>query len=96
MVYWHKNGNTIFKELLEFMREQLSKYDYEETSTPVLQQPCALACERAHRPLQGKHVLFESDSGDMGMKPMNCPSTILIYKSRKWSYRELPFRHSHF
>jgi threonyl-tRNA synthetase len=23
---------------------------------------------------------------------MNCPSTILIFKSKKWSYRELPFR----
>jgi threonyl-tRNA synthetase len=30
--------------------------------------------------------------GHLGLKPMNCPSTMLIYKSKKWRYRELPFR----
>ena len=28
----------------------------------------------------------------MGLKPMNCPSHMLIFKSQKRSYRELPFR----
>jgi len=27
-----------------------------------------------------------------GLKPMNCPSTILYYMSRRWSYRDLPLR----
>jgi len=33
---------------------------------------------------------------EMGLKPMNCPSTFLIYKSRKWSFRELPVRYATF
>jgi threonyl-tRNA synthetase len=36
--------------------------------------------------------VFDSSFGRVGLKPMNCPSTILIYKSRRWSYKELPFR----
>ncbi|MCL4363335.1 threonine--tRNA ligase, partial [Candidatus Marsarchaeota archaeon] len=36
--------------------------------------------------------IFDSAFGEVGLKPMNCPSTILIYKSKRWSYRELPFR----
>ena len=39
---------------------------------------------------------FESDGGEMGLKPMNCPSTIMIFKSRKWSYRDLPVRFADF
>jgi threonyl-tRNA synthetase len=33
-----------------------------------------------------------SDERIMGMKPMNCPSHMLIFGSRKRSYRELPIR----
>jgi threonyl-tRNA synthetase len=42
--------------------------------------------------------MFLTKLGDeeMGMKPMNCPSTFLIYKSRKWSYKELPVRYAIF
>jgi threonyl-tRNA synthetase len=92
MVFWHKNGNTIFRELVSFMREQLYNYNYEETSTPVLNN-LALWHVSGHIDHYKENMFcFNSESGDMGMKPMNCPSTILIYKSKKWSYRELPFR----
>jgi threonyl-tRNA synthetase len=42
--------------------------------------------------------MFLTKLGDeeMGLKPMNCPSTFLIYKSRKWSFRELPVRYAIF
>jgi threonyl-tRNA synthetase len=33
---------------------------------------------------------------EMGLKPMNCPSTFLVYKSRRWSFRELPVRYAIF
>jgi threonyl-tRNA synthetase len=42
--------------------------------------------------------MFLTSLGDeeMGLKPMNCPSTFLVYKSRRWSFRELPVRYSIF
>ncbi len=39
---------------------------------------------------------FDVDKESIGLKPMNCPSIIMIYKSRRWSYRELPVRFSDF
>ena len=36
--------------------------------------------------------LFESEQQGFGIKPMNCPGHILIYKARRYSYRELPLR----
>ncbi|MEG3069951.1 MAG: aminoacyl--tRNA ligase-related protein [Candidatus Syntrophopropionicum ammoniitolerans] len=32
------------------------------------------------------------DEGDYAVKPMNCPGSILIYKNKLHSYRELPIR----
>jgi threonyl-tRNA synthetase len=37
--------------------------------------------------------LFEAEEQPFGIKPMNCPGHILIYKSRQHSYRELPLRY---
>jgi threonyl-tRNA synthetase len=36
--------------------------------------------------------LFEAEEQGFGIKPMNCPGHILIYRSKTRSYRELPLR----
>ncbi len=91
-VYWHNNGHIIFRELISFIRGKLSAYGYEETSTPTLNN-LALWHVSGHYD-HYKENMFMLDVGNesMGLKPMNCPSTVMIYKSRKWSYRELPFK----
>ena len=45
-----------------------------------------------------KDNMFLTKLGDeeMGLKPMNCPSTFLVYRSRKWSFRDLPVRYAIF
>jgi threonyl-tRNA synthetase len=45
-----------------------------------------------------KQNLFLTWMGDeeFGLKPMNCPPTMLYYRTRKWSFRELPLRVSCF
>jgi threonyl-tRNA synthetase len=41
----------------------------------------------------GQFVLMESAAQEIyGLKPMNCPSHMLIFRDRKRSYRELPLR----
>ncbi len=37
-----------------------------------------------------KMLIFEHEGDELGIKPMNCPAHILIYKSRMRSYRDLP------
>jgi len=92
MVYWHPNGMIIYNELVKFMREKEAEYGYEEISTPEIAN-VALWKVSGHLEHYRKDMfLFESNIGSVGLKPMNCPSTMLIYKTRKWSYKELPFR----
>lgn len=92
MVYWHKNGLILYRQLINFMREKLSKYNYDEISTPALAN-LALWHVSGHIDHYKDNMFTLATGGEqLGMKPMNCPSSILIYNSRKWSYRELPFR----
>jgi threonyl-tRNA synthetase len=41
-------------------------------------------------------LIFRHEDEEMGIKPMNCPAHILIYKSRPRSYRDLPIRFAEF
>ncbi len=92
MVYWHKNGLTIFKQIMEFIRDKEEEYGYDEISTPTLAN-IALWHVSGHIDHYKEHMfMYSHENETLGMKPMNCPASILIYKSRKWSYRELPFR----
>ena len=96
MVYWHDKGLRLKKILEDFLRAELFKEGYLEISTPSLANT-ALWRVSGHTE-HYKDNMFLTSLGDeeMGMKPMNCPSTFLIYKSRKWSFRELPVRYAIF
>ncbi len=96
MVYWHDKGLRLRNILIDFLRKELTERGYQEVSTPALANTVlwSVSGHNAHY----KDNMFISKLGDeeMGMKPMNCPSTFLIYKSRKWSFRELPVRYAIF
>ncbi len=92
MVYWHPNGYVIYKQLVAFIREKEDAYGYREISTPDLANMALWHMSGHDEHYRDNMFHFESQLGEVGLKPMNCPSSILIYNSRKWSYRELPFR----
>jgi threonyl-tRNA synthetase len=92
MVYWHPNGFTIFKKLVEFMRRKEAEYSYAEVSTPAVANTALFEVSGHKQHYKDNMFTFQSGFGELGLKPMNCPSTILIYKTRMWSYRDLPFR----
>ncbi len=96
MVYWHNNGNIIFKELMRYIREMLEKYGYDEIATPVLAN-IALWHVSGHIEHYRENMFIINNNGEeLGLKPMNCPSTMLVYKSKKWSYKEFPIRFGDF
>ena len=96
MVYWHHKGLKLRNLLIEFMRGELAKGGYVEISTPALVSN-ALWKVSGHWD-HYKQNLFLTSMGDeeFGMKPMNCPPTMLYYRTRRWSFRELPLRVSCF
>ncbi len=96
MAYLHEKGLRVRNLLIDFMRSELAKGGYQEVSTPSLANTALwqVSGHSAHY----KDNMFLTSMGDeeMGMKPMNCPSHFLIYKTRKWSFRELPVRYATF
>ncbi|HYR03950.1 MAG TPA: threonine--tRNA ligase [Nitrososphaerales archaeon] len=96
MVYWHDKGLKLRNLLIELMRRELAKGGYVEISTPGLVSS-ALWKVSGHWEYY-KENMFLTRMGDeeFGLKPMNCPPTMLFYRTRRWSFRELPLRVSCF
>ncbi len=96
MVYWHRNGLILYETLKNFLRSELEKLGYQEISTPSLANTVLWEVSGHNAHYKDNMFLTKLGNEEFGLKPMNCPSTFLIYKSRKWSYRELPVKYSIF
>ena len=96
MVYWHDKGLRLKNLLVDFLRAELAKRGYVEISTPALANTTLWRVSGHTEHYKDNMFLTSLGDEELGMKPMNCPSTFLIYKSRKWSFRELPVRYAIF
>lgn len=96
MVYWHEKGLILFELLKNFIRSELAQRGYTEISTPALANTTLWQVSGHSEHYKDNMFLTKLGEEEFGMKPMNCPATFLIYKSRRWSYRELPVKYSIF
>ncbi|HEX5871477.1 MAG TPA: threonine--tRNA ligase [Longimicrobium sp.] len=91
---WHPRGLIIRNELGRFWRELQPEYGYVEILNPVLYKP-ELFKTSGHWEHYSDDVFIVRDKEgepDFVLKPMNCPDTMLYYKTQAHSYRELPLR----
>ncbi len=94
--FWHPKGWRLYQTLRDAMRENQEKRGYQEIYTPPL----------VHRKLweQSGHwehyrdsmYLVDVDGETFSLKPMNCPESTFIYRSKVRSYRDLPLRLSEY
>ena len=96
MVYWHDNGLKLRSYLVEFLRAELRRRGYLEVSSPTLANTTLWRVSGHSEHYKDNMFLTKLGDEEMGLKPMNCPSTFLIFKSRKWSFRDLPVRYATF
>ena len=96
MVYWHDKGLKLRNLLIDFIRGELVKRGYNEISSPALANTMLWRVSGHWDHYRSNMFLTSLGDEEMGLKPMNCPSTFLIYKSRRWSFRELPVRYAIF
>jgi threonyl-tRNA synthetase len=92
MVYWHDKGVTLRNLLIEFIRGELKKHGYLEVSTPALANTILWRVSGHWDHYKDNMFLTYLGDDEFGLKPMNCPSTFLFYKTRRWSFRDLPLR----
>ncbi len=96
MVYLHEKGLKLKGILMDFMRRELLQGGYREVSTPSLANTALWQVSGHSAHYKDNMFLTSLGNEEMGMKPMNCPSHFLIYKTRRWSFRELPVRYATF
>lgn len=95
MPYWHDKGLTLRNLLIETIRRELRKRGYIEISTALMANVDLWKVSGHFEHYKDNMFMtkLKDDAEEaFGLKPMNCPSTILYYMSRRWSYRELPLR----
>lgn len=90
--FFHPKGMVIRNILESFWREEHTKRGYGEIKTPLILSE-HLWHQSGHWDHYKENMYFTSiDEGAFAIKPMNCPGSILIYKSKMYSYRDFPMR----
>ncbi|MEK7200969.1 MAG: threonine--tRNA ligase, partial [Patescibacteria group bacterium] len=93
MPYWLPKGLIIYKELEEYWRKEHRKMNYQEIMSPLINK--AELWKISGHWDHYKEDMFIADMGEnevYGIKPMNCPNAMLVFKSMQISYKDLPFR----
>ena len=94
--FWHPKGQTIWRTLEGAMLELQARRGYQEVSTPILVEK-KLWQQSGHWDLYGDNMFrVMSEDHAFGLKPMNCPESTFIYRSKVRSYRDLPIRYSEY
>lgn len=98
--FWLPKGTVVYNTLQEKMRRMLVRDGYVEVKAPLLanEQLFKTSGHWQHY----KEDMFvvpdeeaqaeKKENAEFALKPMNCPEAMLIFGSKKRSYRELPLR----
>lgn len=92
LVIWHPKGALLRTVLEDFERREHLKRGYDIVMGPQILRT-ELWKTSGHFDNYRENMYFtEIDEQSYGVKPMNCLAHMLIYKSKRRSYRDLPIR----
>jgi threonyl-tRNA synthetase len=96
MPYWLPKGTIIYNTLLEFSRREHKKRGYQETMAPMLNEKSLWETSGHWQHYQENMFVVPIDEHrTFGLKPMNCPNAMVMFRLKKRSYRDLPLRFAH-
>ncbi|HEV2317874.1 MAG TPA: threonine--tRNA ligase [Thermoplasmata archaeon] len=90
--FWLPKGMIVLRELEAFVSEHLHEASYEEIRTPLMFAASVFQTSGHWEHYREDMFLTSIDDRPYGIKPMNCPGAMLVFRSRSRSYRELPLR----
>jgi len=95
LVHWHPRGAAIRRVIEDFWKDEHVKRGYDILYTPHIAKS-GLWKTSGHLEFyrDSMYSPMEVEGQEYIIKPMNCLGHILIYKTRKRSYRELPLRYA--
>lgn len=91
---WLPNGATIRRQVERYITDKELANGYQHVYTPVLSN-LNLYKTSGHWDHYREDMFPPMDMGDgefLELRPMNCPSHIMVFKHKPRSYRELPIR----
>ncbi|MFQ5453728.1 MAG: threonine--tRNA ligase [Candidatus Zixiibacteriota bacterium] len=93
LILWLPKGACIRNEIENFWREEHQKFGYDLVFSPHIAN-YELWQQSGHTDFfnEDMYGAIEVDNRQFQLKPMNCPFHINMYKTRLWSYRDLPLR----
>lgn len=95
MPYWLPKGWKLFNLILDFWREEHEARGYQEISSPLINSNILWKTSGHWDHYRDNMFTIPIDENNVyGVKPMNCPNAIMVYKRKVRSYKELPLRYS--
>jgi threonyl-tRNA synthetase len=96
MVFWHRDGWSLYTAVERYVRNLLAEYDYQEVHTPQMLDRSLW--ERSGHWDKFRDNMFTThvDNRDYAIKPMNCPGHVQLFNQGLRSYRDLPIRIAEF
>ena len=93
MPYWLPKGFKLLTELINFWRIEHEKHGYQEFSAPLLNDQKLWEISGHWEHYKDDMFLVPIDEHTTyGLKPMGCPSAMMVFNFKTRSYRELPLR----
>jgi len=95
LVHWHPKGAVIRRLIENFLTDELIKRGYDMVYTPHIAK-LDLWKTSGHWEFYRDYLYspIEVEGQEYIIRPMNCLGHILIYKTKRRSYRELPLRYA--
>ena len=93
LIFWHPKLGFLRSQIEQFWKEIHTENDYQIIYTPHIAKK-ELWEISGHEEYYAENMfrLREIDQQEYVLKPMNCPFHVLVFNSRRHSYRELPVR----
>jgi threonyl-tRNA synthetase len=91
--FWLPKGTILYQTLQQKLRRLLVRNGYHEVKAPLLGSHNLFRTSGHWEHYKDDmFVIQDADGDDFALKPMNCPWHMVIFGSRRRSYRELPLR----
>ncbi|MBK5093744.1 MAG: threonine--tRNA ligase [Actinobacteria bacterium] len=92
LVIYHPRGAVLRTVIEDFLKVEHAKKGYELVISPHIMRKDIWETS-GHLSMQYPMYFFDIEGQGYGIKPMNCPAHIYIYKSKTRGHNELPIRY---
>ncbi len=90
--FWHPKGMALWRALEEWSWQVRREGGFDEVRTPAVVRKELWETSGHWELYQDNMFVLDDSDHESGLKPMNCPESMLIYKTQLRSYRDLPMR----